>query len=83
MKIKITRGTVAKGQPVEAGALLDVSDSEGRLLIGLKKAVVFVEPKVPAAIETPEPEIDNREDEMDIETPDPESKSKRGRPRKR
>lgn len=39
MRIKILRATVADGQPVDAGAEVDVSDTAARTLINLGKAV--------------------------------------------
>lgn len=44
MQVKITRGTVANGEPVKAGRVITVDDLDGNMLIGLKKAVAFKEP---------------------------------------
>ena len=48
-KIKIIRSTVAGGQAVNEGQIIDVSDGDARVLIGMGKAVAVVDA---SAIET-------------------------------
>ena len=38
MRIEILRETSIAGRPVRVGEVVEVSDSDGRLLIGMKKA---------------------------------------------
>lgn len=59
MKIKITRNTVAGGQPVNEGQVVDVSEADARTLIAMGKAIRYAEsPAIetadaaPVAVET-------------------------------
>ncbi|NDF24043.1 MAG: hypothetical protein EB148_06150 [Actinobacteria bacterium] len=38
MKIEILRSVVISGEPVQAGSILEVSDADANLLIGMNKA---------------------------------------------
>lgn len=38
MKIEILRSVVISGEPVQAGSILEVSDADASLLIGMNKA---------------------------------------------
>jgi hypothetical protein len=38
MKVKILRSTVASGKRVEKGQVVDLSDSDGKFLVAIKKA---------------------------------------------
>ena len=44
MYIKLLRNTVADGQPVSIGQILDVSDATGKTLVQMGKAVEFPSP---------------------------------------
>lgn len=53
MRIEILRETSISGRPVRVGEVVEVSDSDGRLLIGMKKAqpapeVLFCPPRKPS-----------------------------------
>jgi hypothetical protein len=54
MKIRILKTTVADGRFVKAGSVEDVSEADGKLLIGIGKAVPADEP-VAATVVEPEP----------------------------
>lgn len=45
MKVKISHDTVADGKPVNAGRIIEVSESEGKALILEKKAKPFDAPE--------------------------------------
>jgi hypothetical protein len=49
MKIRILKTTVADGRFVKAGSVEDVSEADGKLLIGIGKAVPADEPVEAAA----------------------------------
>lgn len=59
VKIKLTRGCIVPGHPTaQPGDVLEVSADVGNDLLAIRKAVRVVELE---AIETREPEIENRE----------------------
>ena len=43
MKIKIVKQTFVKGQLAEAGDVIDASENDGNLLIGMGKAIASAE----------------------------------------
>ena len=43
MKIKIVKQTFVKGQLAEAGDVIDASETDGNLLIGMGKAIASAE----------------------------------------
>ena len=43
MKIKIVKQTFVKGQLAEAGDVIDASENDGNLLIGMGKAIALAE----------------------------------------
>ena len=49
MKVKILRNTVANGQPVEVGQIVDVSESDAAMLIGIGKAEAVNEKAIETA----------------------------------
>jgi hypothetical protein len=53
MKIQILKDTMAGGQLVRAGDTITASDADGRLLVGMGKAVEVSEPAAPVVL--PEP----------------------------
>lgn len=71
MQVKITRTTVAAAAFVKVGQVIDLPDSEARMLIAIHKAVrVEAAEPAPAVLDTVEAEA-----VIDTEAP----KSKRGR----
>jgi hypothetical protein len=55
MKIEILSSVMISGEPVEAGSFIEVSPADARLLIGMNKAQIAVEPDP-----QPEPEAPKR-----------------------
>lgn len=56
MKVEILRQVMISGEPAMAGSILDVSDDDGRLLIGLGKAAKHEEKSAACAAKPPEKE---------------------------
>jgi hypothetical protein len=55
MRVRIIADTIALGHPVFVGDTIDVTDIDGRLLIGNSKATeILSEPEIEAAPETVE-----------------------------
>jgi len=55
MKVEILRSVMVSGESVSAGSLVEVSLADANLLIGMGKAVAYVEPVVEAAPEVVKP----------------------------
>ena len=53
MRIEILRRTTVTGAVVLPGDVLDVSDQDGRLLIGMGKAQVATDPICPVVVSEP------------------------------
>jgi conjugal transfer/entry exclusion protein len=47
MLIEITTATSISGQPAKAGQVVDVSNSDARILLAMGKAIVATEPVAP------------------------------------
>ena len=66
MKVKITRNTIAGGQAVNEGQVVEVSDVDGRLLIGMGKAVAVIEA---SEIKTADAQVPNIETGDAVKSP--------------
>lgn len=75
MKIKILKDTVAGGKRVQAGEVIEACDKDARILIGMSKAVLFVEPVVAPE----ESEAPCEEHEHEIAEAAPKKKKKGGK----
>ena len=49
MKVKILRNTVANKKAVNEGAIVEVSEIEGKFLVSIGKAVEIARPEAPSA----------------------------------
>lgn len=68
MKIRILRQTSIYGQPARVGDVLEVSESDARLLLGMKKAELVQDAELlPVVLEEPAP----------VEAPKPRSRKPR------
>jgi hypothetical protein len=74
MKVKILVDTVANKKIVKAGDVVEVKDADGRLLIGIKKAVLYKEE--PQQQQSAEPEAPVAQQESG-EEPAPKKKGKK------
>jgi len=74
MKIKALENTVASGESILRGKTYDVSKSDGRTLVNMKKAV---------AVETPveKMSINDAIESLDAESPDHFTEEGKGKPR--
>ena len=82
MRIRITRGTVAKAQSQPIGAEIEVDSGEGEFLIAIGKAVeILGEPEAPAPapVEDAPPEVPENIKEPEQQAP----RKRRGRRNKK
>jgi hypothetical protein len=71
MKIEILKTTVANKQFVRAGEIIEVSESDARLLVGMGKAQIVgdsVAPEAPVAVEVADAPLDTEAAAAVIET---------------